>query len=168
LHYSADAAVLTSIEFDHADIYRNLDHVRSAFGKFVTAMAPRSLLVHVDDDPNVTDIVGSAGCNCQSYGTMPDSNWQLDDIVVDPPPTRFRAIRDGRDFGTFKTRMIGRHNLKNILAAIAVADHLGVPQDIIADALERFAGVKRRQEIRGEKRGILVIDDFAHHPTAVR
>lgn len=168
LHYSADAAVLTSIEFDHADIYRNLEHVRGAFGKFVTAMAPRSLLVHVDDDPNVTDIVGSAGCTCRSYGTMPDSNWRLEDISVDPPTTRFRAIRDGRAFGTFRTRMIGRHNLKNILAAIAVADHLDVPPGVIADALEGFAGVKRRQEIRGEKRGILVIDDFAHHPTAVR
>lgn len=168
LHYSPDAAVLTSVEFDHADIYRDLDHVRDAFGKFVTAMAPRSLLVYIDDDSNVADIIGSARCACRSYGMLPDTNWRLEDIVIDPPATRFRVIRDGRNFGTFRTRMIGRHNLKNILAAIAVADRLDVPPDVIAEALERFSGVKRRQEIRGEKRGIVVIDDFAHHPTAVR
>jgi len=168
LHYRPHAAVLTSIEFDHADIYRNLDHVRDAFGKFVAAMDSNSLLVHADDDPNVADIIGSARCTCQSYGMLPNSDWRLEDIVVDPPATRFRAIRDGRDFGTFSTRMIGRHNLKNILAAIAVADYLDVQPDVIAEALERFSGVKRRQEIRGEKRGVVVIDDFAHHPTAVR
>ncbi|BBO72600.1 UDP-N-acetylmuramate:L-alanyl-gamma-D-glutamyl-me so-diaminopimelate ligase [Desulfosarcina widdelii] len=168
LHYSPDAAVLTSVEFDHADIYRDLDHVRSAFGKFVTAIEPRSLLVHIDDDPNVADMIGSARCACRSYGTLPDSNWRLEDIVVDPPDTRFRVIRDGCDFGIFRTRMIGRHNLKNILAAIAMADRLEVPPHVIAEALERFAGVKRRQEILGEKSGIIVIDDFAHHPTAVR
>ena len=168
LHYCPNATVLTSVEFDHADIYRDLDHVRSAFGKFVSAIEPRSLLVHVDDDPNVADIVGSARCTCRSYGMLPDSNWRLEDISIDPPATRFRVIRDGRNFGAFRTRMIGRHNLNNILAAIAVADHMDVPSDAIAEALERFAGVKRRQEIRGEKHGIVVIDDFAHHPTAVR
>jgi len=168
LHYRPHAAVLTSVEFDHADIYRDLDHVRDAFGKFVTAMEPRSLLVHADDDSNVSDIIGSARCTCRSYGMLPDSGWRLEDISIDPPATRFRAIRDDQEFGMFKTRMIGRHNLKNILAAIAVADHLDVPPEVIAEALERFAGVKRRQEVRGEKRGVIVIDDFAHHPTAVR
>jgi UDP-N-acetylmuramate: L-alanyl-gamma-D-glutamyl-meso-diaminopimelate ligase len=97
-----------------------------------------------------------------------DSTWRLGEMVIEPPVTRFQVIRAGTDYATFETRMIGAHNLKNILSAIAVADHLGVTPEQTAAALARFKGVRRRQEIRGEKNGILVMDDFAHHPTAVR
>ncbi len=168
LHYTPDAAILTSIEFDHADIYRDLEHVRDAFGRFVSTIKPTSLLVSVDDDPNVTGLVGLAACQRMSYGMHPRSAWQIGNIVVEPPVTRFQVLKKGNDYGTFNTRMIGMHNLKNILATVAVADYLGVAPPEIADALDTFGGVKRRQEIRGEKRGIIVMDDFAHHPTAVR
>jgi UDP-N-acetylmuramate: L-alanyl-gamma-D-glutamyl-meso-diaminopimelate ligase len=168
LHYTPDAAILTSIEFDHADIYRDLDHVRNSFDKLIVSIPSSSLLVHVDDDANIADLIGSAVCRCQSYGLQPDSSWQLGKIAIDPPETDFRVLRDGQEFGRFRTRMIGRHNLKNMLAAIAVADELGLTPENIAKALASFVGVKRRQEIRGEKRGIIVMDDFAHHPTAVR
>jgi len=168
LHYTPDAAVLTSIEFDHADIYRDLDHVRDAFGRFVSTMEPESLLVSIDDDPNVTGLVGLASCRQLSYGMREDSAWRLGEIVVVPPVTRFQVLKEGNDYATFRTRMIGAHNLKNTLSAVAVADYLGVTRQQIAQALDSFAGVKRRQEIRGEKRGIIVMDDFAHHPTAVR
>jgi UDP-N-acetylmuramate: L-alanyl-gamma-D-glutamyl-meso-diaminopimelate ligase len=159
---------LTSIEFDHADIYRDLDHVRDAFGRFVAKISPDSLLVSVDDDPNVTGLTGSAACKQLSYGTKTDSSWQLGKTFIQPPVTHFQVIKHGQDFATFRTRMIGAHNLKNTLAAIAVADYLGVTPEKIADALDSFSGVRRRQEIRGEKRGVIVMDDFAHHPTAVR
>jgi UDP-N-acetylmuramate: L-alanyl-gamma-D-glutamyl-meso-diaminopimelate ligase len=168
LHYTPDTAVLTSVEFDHADIYRDLDHVRSAFGRFLSAINPDSLLVSVDDDANVAGLVGLAPCKRVSYGMEPDSPWRLGDIVIDAPVTRFRIFKHGDRYGSFQTRMIGEHNLKNALAAVAVADHLGVPTDKIAGALDSFAGVRRRQEIRGEKRGVIVVDDFAHHPTAVK
>jgi len=168
LHYTPDAAILTSIEFDHADIYRDLGHVREAFGAFIHSIPSSSLLVHVDDDANIPDLTGPASCRRQTYGLKPESDWRLSEIVIDPPETSFRASRNGALYGAFRTRMIGRHNLKNILAAIAVADELGVAPDIIAEALKGFAGIKRRQEIRGEKNGIIVMDDFAHHPTAVK
>jgi len=168
LHYTPDTAILTSIEFDHADIYRDLEHVREAFGRFVRSIPSSSLLVHVDDDANVADLAGPAPCRRQTYGLQPDSDWRLIDIAIDPPETFFRASRSGTPFGAFRTRMIGQHNLKNILSAIAVADHLDVAPDIIAEALKRFTGIKRRQEIRGKKNGIIVMDDFAHHPTAVK
>ncbi|BBO66088.1 UDP-N-acetylmuramate:L-alanyl-gamma-D-glutamyl-me so-diaminopimelate ligase [Desulfosarcina alkanivorans] len=168
LHYTPDAAILTSVEFDHADIYRDLDHVRSAFGRFLTAFKPDSLLVSVDDDPNVSGLVGLASCKRMSYGLEPDSSWRIGRVFIEPPATRFEAFKNGMDFGTFRTRMIGAHNLKNAISAVAVADYLGVPSGQIARALDSFAGVRRRQEIRGEKRGVIVMDDFAHHPTAVR
>ncbi|MFO7714939.1 UDP-N-acetylmuramate:L-alanyl-gamma-D-glutamyl-meso-diaminopimelate ligase [Desulfosarcina sp.] len=168
MHYNPEAAVLTSLEFDHADIYRDLDHVRDAFGRFVSRISPESLLVSVDDDPNVSGLVGLAACKQLSYGVQADSPWRLGEVFVEPPVTRFRIIKNGKDYGIFRTRIMGVHNLKNTLAAVAVADYLGVAADEIAHALDNFAGVQRRQEIRGEKRGILVIDDFAHHPTAVK
>ncbi|MCB2146970.1 MAG: UDP-N-acetylmuramate:L-alanyl-gamma-D-glutamyl-meso-diaminopimelate ligase [Deltaproteobacteria bacterium] len=168
LHYTPDAAILTSVEFDHADIYRDLKHVRDAFGRFVTNIRPDSILVSVDDDANVAGLTGLASCKQLSYGMKADSPWRLGETFIEPPVTRFKVIKNGQDYGMFRTRMIGAHNLKNTLAAVAVADYLGVAPDKIADALSRFAGVRRRQEIRGEKRGIIVMDDFAHHPTAVK
>jgi UDP-N-acetylmuramate: L-alanyl-gamma-D-glutamyl-meso-diaminopimelate ligase len=168
LHYNPDAAILTSVEFDHADIYRDLDHVRDAFGRFITQIRPGSLLVNVDDDANVAELVKGASCRRSTYGMRAESVWRLDEIVIEPPDTRFEVLKNGRLYGRLSTRMIGAHNLKNTLAAIAVADDLGVGVDEIAEALGGFAGIRRRQEIRGEKRGVVVIDDFAHHPTAVR
>ena len=168
LHYTPEAAILTSIEFDHADIYRDLDHVRDAFGRFISKLNPESILISVDDDPNVNDLKGLASCRRLSYGMQADSPWRLGEIVIEPPFTRFRIIKNKNDYGQFRTRMIGVHNLKNTLAAVAVADYLDVAPDKIAEALDSFTGVRRRQEIRGEKRGVIVMDDFAHHPTAVK
>jgi UDP-N-acetylmuramate: L-alanyl-gamma-D-glutamyl-meso-diaminopimelate ligase len=168
LHYTPDAAILTSVEFDHADIYRDLEHVRNAFGRFLSAFNPDSLLVSVDDDPNVDDLVDMAPCKRLSYGLEPDSPWRIGRVSIEPPSTHFQVFKNGSEYGVFRTRMIGVHNLKNALAAVAVADYLGVPADKIAMALDSFAGIRRRQEIRGEKRGVIVMDDFAHHPTAVK
>jgi UDP-N-acetylmuramate: L-alanyl-gamma-D-glutamyl-meso-diaminopimelate ligase len=168
LHYTPDAAILTSVEFDHADIYRDLDHVRSAFKKMVRSIPSASLLVSVDDDPNVRDLLVKASCHRVTYGRRKDSDWRLGDVTIEPPRTRFKIFKGSEDFGTFRTQMIGLHNLKNTLAAVAVADHLGVTRDQIEAALTRFTGIRRRQEIRGEKNGIIVMDDFAHHPTAVK
>jgi UDP-N-acetylmuramate: L-alanyl-gamma-D-glutamyl-meso-diaminopimelate ligase len=168
LHYHPDAAILTSIEFDHADIYTNLDHVRSAFARFITAIEDEALLVYADDDANVEDLIQQANCRRSSYGIRPETSWRIDDIVIDPPGTGFVVFKKEKAYGRFQTRMIGMHNLKNALSAIAVADHLGLTPEEIAKGLETFAGVKRRQEIRGEKNGVIVMDDFAHHPTAVK
>ena len=168
LHYTPDAAILTSIEFDHADIYRDFDHVRSAFKRFVDGIPSTALLIGVDDNADVVTLAGAACCRRQSYGLRPGSDWCVDGISIDAPMTRFRILKPGREYGWFNSRLIGEHNLKNTLAAVAVADELGISREKIAAALEDFAGVRRRQEIRGQRRGISVIDDFAHHPTAVR
>jgi UDP-N-acetylmuramate: L-alanyl-gamma-D-glutamyl-meso-diaminopimelate ligase len=168
LHYHPDAAILTSIEFDHADIYKDLDHVRSAFSRFLGTMDTESLLVVADDDDNINDLMKKAACRRASYGLSQDASWRIDNITIAPPVTRFTVFKSGKTYGAFQTRMIGMHNLKNALSAIAVADHFGLTSEEITEGLDTFSGVRRRQEIRGERNGIIVIDDFAHHPTAVR
>jgi UDP-N-acetylmuramate: L-alanyl-gamma-D-glutamyl-meso-diaminopimelate ligase len=168
LHYAPTATVLTSIEFDHADIYRDLEHVKCAFRSLMTGLGRESLLVAYDRDEAVDAVITGAVAVVQRYGNETDSDWRLGSVAVDPPWASFRVLRSGKPFGSFRTSMIGRHNVLNALAVIAVADHLGISAAVVAEALKSFQGVKRRQEIRGEKRGIIVMDDFAHHPTAVR
>ena len=168
MHYRPAATVLTSIEFDHADIYRDLEHVQSAFKGLVAGFGRERLLVAYDRDAAIDAVIAGAAATVQRYGCEAGSDWRLGPVAINPPWTSFEVLRAGAPFGRFRTRMIGRHNLFNALAAVATADHLGIAPPAVAEALESFQGVKRRQEIRGEKRGITVMDDFAHHPTAVR
>jgi UDP-N-acetylmuramate: L-alanyl-gamma-D-glutamyl-meso-diaminopimelate ligase len=168
MHYHPAMSVLTSVEFDHADIFRDLKHVRKAFGEFISKIASESMLFAVDNDENVQNLLLKARCRIERYGDQKHSDWQLGPISFSPPWTVFEVIKHGRHYGTFKTKLIGQYNLLNSLPVIAIADHLGVPHDVISEALETFKGIKRRQQIRGRKRQIMVMDDFAHHPTAVR
>ncbi len=168
LHYMPTVTALTSIEFDHADIYRDLEHVKSAFRHLVEGLGVESLLVAYDRDERIDEVIDGAPAALQRYGQQPGSDWCLGRVAVDPPWTSVDVLKQGRAFGRFRTRMIGVHNLVNALAVIAVADHLGISAAAAAEALESFEGIKRRQEVRGERRGIVVMDDFAHHPTAVR
>jgi UDP-N-acetylmuramate: L-alanyl-gamma-D-glutamyl-meso-diaminopimelate ligase len=124
--------------------------------------------VAYDRDTTIDAVVAGAAADVQRYGCETASDWRLGSVTVDPPWTSFDVLRPEGPFSRFRTRMIGRHNLLNALAVIAVADRLGIAAAAVAEALESFEGVRRRQEIRGEKRGITVMDDFAHHPTAVR
>ena len=113
-------------------------------------------------------VASQARCWTALYGFGKELTWRLESVNVDPPWTHFDVTRRGEPFGVFKVSLMGRHNLLNALAVIAVADDLGIPADLIARALETFEGIKRRQEIRGVKDGVMVMDDFAHHPTEVR
>jgi UDP-N-acetylmuramate: L-alanyl-gamma-D-glutamyl-meso-diaminopimelate ligase len=168
LHFHPEMAVLTGVEFDHADIFKDLDHVKETFRGFVSALPGSSLLMAYDSDENLAEIVGSRSCRLESYGKRTGSSWRLGSIEIDPPWTVVEVIKKNEVFGTFKTRLFGEHNLFNALADIAIADRLKIPEDVIAKALATFQGIKRRQEIRGQKRQITVMDDFAHHPSAVR
>ncbi len=168
LHYTPEVAVLTSVEFDHADIYTDLNHVKQSFRSFLASLASDARLVAYDQDPNVADLLPSASAEVAAYGHHPDSEWRIGQVTIAPPYTHFETYRRKALYATFKTRMVGRHNLGNLLAGIAVGDHLNIDVDVIAHALESFRGVRRRQEVRGVKNGVVVIDDFAHHPTAVK
>ena len=168
LHYRPKAAVLTSIEFDHADIFTNLDHVKSAFGLFLERMASDSILLAYDDDVNIEAVLPRATCRVERYGRSMQADWRLAKVTLDPPVIHFDVWYHGERYGQFTTRMIGEHNLMNTLSALGVAHHLGIDAATLAKGLVDFRGVKRRQEVRGVCRGIVVIDDFAHHPSAVR
>jgi len=168
LHYRPDIAIITSIEFDHADIYADLAAVKSSFRKLINIMPADGCLVAHLDDPVVQELVVESPCQVVGYGQLPEYNWSLSDVSCTRGGSSFVAMHHGKPFGPFTTVMPGRHNCLNSLAVIAVLERLGLPPDVIARELQLFAGVRRRQEVRGVVGEVTVIDDFAHHPTAVR
>ena len=168
LHYDPFMAVLTSIEFDHADIFKDINHVRYAFDSFISNISNKGKLYVFDQDDNISDLIKGKKCIIEKYGKDSGSYWRLGSVSIEPPWTIFEVLKQGITFGIFKAGLMGEHNLLNTLSAIAISDSLMIPVDIISEALETFEGIKRRQEVRGQKRNITIIDDFAHHPTAVK
>ena len=168
IHYNPFMAILTSIEFDHADIFEDMNHVRQVFNNFISGISSKSTLIAFDEDKEVAELVRDRECRVEGYGRDTRLHWSLGDIFIEPPWTFFEVFKRGNKFGIFKTKLMGEHNLLNVLSAIAIADNLLVPLDRISGAIKNFKSTKRRQEIRGQKKGITVIDDFAHHPTAVK
>lgn len=168
LHYSPSIAALTSVEFDHADIFTDLAHVRRTFKQFFDSLSPESRLMAFDTDENIDRIVSGNSGSVFRYGRSPESFWRLGAVSIQNQRIEFEVFKGGEPFGHFNTRLPGEHNLLNALAVIGITDRLGIPASVISEGIERFEGVKRRQEIRGIKNGITVMDDFAHHPTAVR
>jgi len=167
MHYDPAVAVLTSVEFDHADIFRDLGHIKKIFTDFASGLKKDSALFAFQHDRNVQEVIRHASCRLFSYGNG-GGDWAVKPVCIEPPWTVFDVLHEGEVYGRFRSPMPGEHNLANTLAAIAVADELQIPKKRIQAALETFKGVKRRQEIRGVKNGVVVIDDFAHHPTAVQ
>ncbi len=168
MHYLPDTAVLNCIEFDHADIYADLESVKTAFRRFVNLIPGNGALIADFDSPNVREVSTVARCAIHPFGLSEGTTWQAADVATSEDGMRFRALCQGQDFGEFVTPLVGDFNLRNILAAVATATVLGIRREAIAQALASFKSVKRRLEVRGEVDGIIVIDDFAHHPTAVR
>jgi UDP-N-acetylmuramate: L-alanyl-gamma-D-glutamyl-meso-diaminopimelate ligase len=167
LHYPPHAAVLTGVEFDHADIYRDLAHVKAAFSRFVSAIPADAHLLAASESETVSAVLAGGRCPIHRYG-IAAGDWTIGKVTVAPPWTEFEVRQSGKRHGVFKTKLMGEHNLANILAAVGVAERMGIPAGQVASALETFAGIRRRQQIRGVANGVTVMDDFAHHPTAVR
>ena len=167
LHYHANTLLLNNIEFDHADIYSDLGAIVEAFRQAVAQVAPDDVIVANGDDANVTPLRKAARGRWITFG------WDrgCDIVAVDPDfapdSTSFTALWEGKEWFRFKTNLSGRHNVLNALANIAIARLRGVEAEGIQKGLETFAGIKRRMEVRGVERGVTVIDDFAHHPTAI-
>jgi UDP-N-acetylmuramate: L-alanyl-gamma-D-glutamyl-meso-diaminopimelate ligase len=168
LHYRPRTAILTSVEYDHAEMFPDLDAVKEAFRKFVALVPPDGTLVYCADEPNVREVVAAGRARPVPYGVGRGEGWRGHVRQTDPDGMEIEVARDGRAFGVFRTPLTGLHNLRNILSVVAVAHDRGIGADAIGKGLSTFAGVKRRQEVRGVARGVVVIDDFAHHPTAVR
>lgn len=167
LHYQPEIAIITSVEFDHADIFDDLDSIKKAFREFVRIVPKHGCIVACMDDPAVREVVSQANCPVKAYGIGNNLDWSLRGLDVSSSGTRFEVMKNGEMFVEVATSMPGIHNALNCLSVIALLDHIGVEPDIIAHGLKVFQGVKRRQEVRGVEKGVTVIDDFAHHPTAV-
>lgn len=167
-HYVPDTLIITGIEFDHADIFKDLEHIRSKFRRLIRELPTGSLLVAREADPQLEPLLAEAPCRVETYGKTADAFWSVGRIDIRPPETVFEVLREGRQFCVFRTTMPGEHNLLNAVSAIAAAHRAGVSPKRIAEGLAGFQGIKRRQEVRGKVAGITVMDDFAHHPTAVR
>ncbi len=168
MHYFPDAMILTHVEFDHADIYRDLDSVKTAFKRLVNLVPGRGRVVAFDGAENVTDCVAKAFCPVERYGFHADSYWRLAGLAQQEGNNCWRVLRDGAEWGQFTLPMAGEHNALNATAAAALAAGQGVDLAAIEEALRTFASVKRRLEVKAVVDGITIIDDFAHHPTAIR
>jgi len=168
LHYFPDAAILTHVEFDHADIYVDLAAVKTAFKRMVNLIPQRGRLVAFDGSENVTECCAKAFCKVERYGFGESSFWRVRELKQQGNSTRWVLEREGVEFARLTLPMAGEHNALNATAAAALAAGQGVPAEAIVEALATFQSVKRRLEIRAEVAGVTVIDDFAHHPTAIR
>jgi UDP-N-acetylmuramate: L-alanyl-gamma-D-glutamyl-meso-diaminopimelate ligase len=168
LHYFPDAAILTHVEFDHADIYADLNAVKTAFKRFVNLIPRRGRIVAFDGSDNVSECVARAFCAVERYGFKPESFWRISGLRHDTSATHWQLLRDGAPIAELTLPMAGEHNALNATAAAALAIGQGVPVAAVQEALATFRSVKRRLEVRAEVGGITIIDDFAHHPTAIR
>lgn len=168
LHYFPQAAVLTHVEFDHADIYADLEAVKTAFKRFVNLIPRSGRLVAFDGSEYVTECVTNAFCPVERYGKAQDSHWRVSAIEHRDGGVEWRLDRAGELFAHLMLPMPGEHNAMNATAAAALAAGQGVPAGAIVEALRTFRSVKRRLEVRAQVGGVTVIDDFAHHPTAIR
>jgi UDP-N-acetylmuramate: L-alanyl-gamma-D-glutamyl-meso-diaminopimelate ligase len=168
LHYRPRTAILTSVEFDHAEMYRDLEAVKAAFRKFVALVPQDGRLIVCADDPNAAEIAAASGVPVETYGIEEGAFWRGRPIQADDEGVEIDITRQGAPFVRGRIPLFGPHNLRNALAVTAAAASRGVSAPAIASGLASFAGVRRRQEVRGEAAGVTVLDDFAHHPTAVR
>ncbi len=168
LHYQPEVAVITSVEFDHADIFTDLEMIKQAFRKFVSLIPTHGLLIANLDDQNLADIIAHARCQVQSYGFAQERDWHIENITSRPGTTTFELFFRKQLYQRLSIALPGAHNCMNAAAVAAIMHHLAIEPDKINTGLSSFSGVKRRQEIRGVINDITVIDDFAHHPTAVR
>ncbi len=168
LHYFPDALILTHVEFDHADIYEDLAAVKVAFKRLVNLVPRRGRIIAYDASINVTECVAKAFCPVERYGFSAEADWQLRNLRHEEGLTRWEVWHRSTLWSNLEMRLAGEHNALNATAAAALAFGQGIGKQAIETALATFRSVKRRLEVRAEIAGITIIDDFAHHPTAIR
>jgi UDP-N-acetylmuramate: L-alanyl-gamma-D-glutamyl-meso-diaminopimelate ligase len=167
LHYFPDAIILTSVEFDHADIYKDLDAVETAFKRLVNLIPRRGRIVAFDKGESINRCLSRAFCPVERYGTSPQATWQIANLKFEPTTTRWSLLQNVKPWAELEFPLAGEYNVWNASAAAALAANAGISADAIGQALKTFRSVKRRLEVKAEVNGITLIDDFAHHPTAI-
>jgi UDP-N-acetylmuramate: L-alanyl-gamma-D-glutamyl-meso-diaminopimelate ligase len=167
LHYHPDELILTSLEYDHADIYPDLASISLQFRRLVNLVPRRGRILIWGESRELKEVTAKAFCPVETFGLTPECDWRAGDIAWHDDATEFRVAYRGNEVARIRTPVAGRHNVLDALAAIALAYGRGVECDAIAGALATFQSVRRRMEIKGEAAGVLVVEDFAHHPTAI-
>src|SRR5688572_1758855 len=167
LKYLPEVAVVGNVEFDHADIYEDLDAVLLAFRRLVRLVPRTGLVLLGADSPHAAGLRDAVIGPVETFGLSDGADWQARDVSHQDGATFFNVTRQRQTFGAFESPLLGVHNVRNALAAIAVGARAGLAPSVLADGLRSFRGIKRRLERVGEARGVTVLDDFAHHPTAV-
>jgi len=168
LHYRPSSAIITNVEFDHGDIYHNIDEIKREFRKFIALIPEKGTLVACSDYPHLRELVPEARCRVTTYGYEGTPDWTVRDIRPDGETSTFTVYHNNDLYGTFELNVPGRHNILNALGAIALLDTHGIDRESMRRALGTFRSVKRRQEVRAVIDDVIIIDDFAHHPTKVR
>jgi len=173
LHYFPDAIIMTSVEFDHADIYKDLDAVETAFKRLVNLIPRRGRIIAFDgvvgdaESASLERCLAKAFCPVERYGVGKRANWQVTNLRFDPARTSWTVIHDGQPWANFEFALAGEYNVWNATAAAGLASSCGVSTEAISAALKTFKSVKRRLEVKAQVNGVTIIDDFAHHPTAI-
>jgi len=167
LHYFPDAVILTSVEFDHADIYKDLDAVETAFKRLVNLVPRRGRIVAFDTGASLERCLAKAFSAVERYGSAAAATWRIANLRLEPARTAWSVLHDGKAWADFEFALAGEYNVWNATAAAALSAAYGIPKEEIAAALKTFKSVKRRLEVRATVSGITIIEDFAHHPTAI-
>jgi UDP-N-acetylmuramate: L-alanyl-gamma-D-glutamyl-meso-diaminopimelate ligase len=168
LHYLPYLAVIGNVEFDHADIYQDLEAIKLQFRRFVRLIPQRGFLAVGADSPAAVEVSCESLCRKETFGTDPDSDWSARSIELAGDRLCFDVLYRKKLFRRFRMGVYGNYNVRNALAATAVLNHLEVSEDDIREGMESFLGVRRRLQLRATVNGIRIYEDFAHHPTAVR
>jgi UDP-N-acetylmuramate: L-alanyl-gamma-D-glutamyl-meso-diaminopimelate ligase len=168
LHYRPTTAILTSIEFDHADIYRDLAHCQESFRKLMAILPEDGCVVARWDHDTVAEVAREAGCELRRYGPGQDWDGRIDSVDTQAGTMTFTVLHEGVAFGTFTTLLVGEHNLYNQVAAVAALEREGLTAEDLVQGFATFGGIRRRQQVWAETDEVTIIDDFAHHPTAVK
>lgn len=174
LHYFPDAIILTSVEFDHADIYKDLDAVEIAFKRLVNLVPRRGRIIAFDgatgdtsESASLERCLQKAFCPVERYGSGPRATWQICSLKFEATYTSWSVLREQRPWADLQFPLAGEYNVWNATAAAAIATAYGISKEEISAALKTFKSVKRRLEVKAQVNGITIIDDFAHHPTAI-
>lgn len=168
LHYHPDELILTSLEYDHADIYPDLAAIALQFRHLVNLVPRRGRILIWGESPELRETSAKAFCPVETFGFTPGCDWYAGDVLWQDSATEFRVAFRGSEVTRVRMPLAGKHNVLDALAAIALAYGRGVECEAIKGALSTFQGVRKRMEVKGEANGVLVVEDFAHHPTAIR
>jgi len=163
VHYMPEIAIINNVEFDHADIFRDLQAVQTAFDHLIRLIPRNGMLLANGDDPNLAPLIGVKFCPVRTFGLGEGNHWRATNLRLGATASRFSTPNHD-----YHINLVGEFNVRNALAVVACARHCGLTNQQIQSAFDTFKGVKRRMEIRGVEGGVVVIDDFGHHPTAIR